>query len=92
MLGHEQIVKERIKQRAYYPDDTHYKKGELWLVMQFLLRDDDDADRDDYADQLIKQGFTKETLDKWSKRSYVERMKMVGAFAAAEIDREEEND
>lgn len=91
MTGIEQITKERLKQVAYYPDDSRYQKREL-EDLALILQLGDNQMRRELVKKLIKHsGFDKTYLNKLISKTETDRLKIAGAFLAAAIDLQNQN-
>jgi len=92
MTGIELITKERdeqINKHGYgIENDRKYKSGELILLVEYLIKVDEDAEKNNYADILESDfGFANEFLNKLRQKRYIEQLTVAGATIAAEIDR-----
>jgi hypothetical protein len=95
MTGIDLIVKEREEQLGKHgytlENDKKYNMHEMLVLIEFLLKDPNDAEADELKVWLttghsgIK--FTEAFIAKLEGKSRVEKYAIAGAFVAAEIDR-----
>ena len=80
---------EQINKHGYTPEsDKHdYEQHELILLVEYLLKDDNDAERDNIREYLIATCFPEWLLNKFDSKSKIQRLTVAGALIAAEIDR-----
>lgn len=93
--GIELIEQERAEQRIKHSfsveSDQKYKNGELILLIEFLLKSNNDAEKDNLREVLLDGTagcvFEQAFLDKLDSKTNTEKLAIAGAFLAAEIDR-----
>ena len=85
------IMQERFEQivkHGYTPEkDIKYEQGELILLVEYLILNDDE-EREELVYSLVgKFGFSHELLRKFNSKTRIEKLVVAGALLAAEIDR-----
>lgn len=93
MSGIELIVQERNKQlqHGYTADhDKKYDDGALLVLAEFLMKGEDDAEKDNLGHELVSSmGFEQEYIAKLWKLPRKRQLTIAAALIAAEIDRED---
>lgn len=95
MSGIELIVQERNKQlqHGYTADhDKKYDDGALLVLAEFLMKGEDDAEKDNLGHELVSSmGFEQEYIAKLWKLPRKRQLTIAAALIAAEIDRDDES-
>lgn len=94
MSGIELIIQEREKQLKHGYNATHDKKyddGALLVLAEFLMKEEDDAEKDNLGHELVSSmGFEQEYITKLWKFPRKRQLTIAAALIAAEIDRDTE--
>jgi hypothetical protein len=101
MSGIELISKERQEQLEKHnysvESDTKYMCGELVSLAEYILKEDNDAEKDELVSYLTTDlddggcGFKMEFLQKINAKPKIEQLAIAGALIAAEIDNLQNN-
>lgn len=100
MTGVEMIAQEREEQISKHgwtiEHDKQYRDSELLALVEYIIKDDDDAEKDNIREYLFDivdsdtqycPIFPQHIQEKFDSKNNIERLVIAGALIAAEIDR-----
>jgi len=87
MTGIQLIAQERNEQINKHKWVDTEKTWYLKSLAQYLLLEDDDAEKDNVGDYVFSNGVDRKWKEKFDNKNEIERLTIAGALIAAEIDR-----
>jgi len=90
--GIELIAQERseqINKHGFTVESDKFNNGdhELILLIEYLLKDDSDAEKDNLKEYFEGCNYDMSYINKFDTKTRLERLTIAGALIAAEIDR-----
>ena len=86
MTGIEMISQERDEQINKHGYKSDIGNDHIIELVKYLLCEEDDAERENIEEYLDMIGVDTNILDKFNKKSKIEKLTIAGALIAAEID------